>query len=945
MFCKTNNFSIFGILVMTVLLVANTGCNVNKLKSLPDGDDDLADVEVDGDSDTGIDSSFEKFVVGSNGGTFTSEDGVIIDIPIGAVKENIEIGIKKVSDKDTGDVTPISEVYEYAPAGLTFSKPVYITIPFEETSESSEYTFTNFYWTNKDDSNIFGIISDSVVGQNSATAMVTHFSFGFVGQTSDLPPILLKKWISAEDSLIATNSSNADIFWSISNAGLLLIDTKGTFDDQSDDAFVMHHELTIENWPSDATIKKACSSNTGDSNILWFTTQSELYLFDDNATPNDGTDDTITMLENEDVFSSSRQLKELHCGAENTVWLGTNKGLLRIEINPEATGAEDKFIYDDFNTATTKSSGFRVDGDTDFEAETDEDVLDGDVDTTEAELDTAVDGDDELEVEEESTETYDIADMPASDIRYSALAPNGTVWFSTFVTLDNSYHLFKMVPKTGSETGYTSLDEIPTGTLDTTDGEVQFNFVPKAMTVDGSSTLWFSNEFNSKGFPVFYDEDNKSFVAIPFSDKDNVTGMIPAGTNSVILVESNGDDFFLADSENDSAIGFEDFGINDSTNRLTSISYLSGKLLYSSQLDFAMLAIDETSFDGTFTRQRYIAPAGVPFNEIVSFNQTDSATFIGGTNAVSMLNYDVGKFPVEYTANATVIEKTNEVAPFNIQSLSPLKGGMLVGGASLGFLDSKMKFHLWDNPQTPHSVSYAVADPDNNIWVNTTVIDLITLVSMRLYDFNDTETNSSDDSAAIISNATLGLESSAPLLSAVFYEHCRGLFANTLGLHYYDCNQTPDNSGDDILEDKIISSSVSQIVEAEEDMSYWLVSFDGLTYIKFETLPPEKNTDDTYKYEHISFKYSGMSSTFAYDNTTGYLYYFVKDGLVIHDPKGTPLDNTDDEVALFEMASSRNAKIYIDNQGSLWFSYGDKSGVYHAIFNDPEFKPIADVLE
>jgi|GEM_PF-4454167 len=923
--------AIFLFMLATSLMFLGCG---DDTQLITDGDTEPTDGDtepVDGDIESDIDDSFEKFVVGTNGGIFTSEDGVIIDISIGAVDNDMVIGIKKVTDKDIGDVTALSNVYEFAPAELTFSKPIFVTIPYTRPEIVNKFEAPTLYWSNQEDDTVFEPMLESATKDEVVTAEITHFSFGFVGMKIDLPQILINKWISTENSLLATNDKEATFFWSLSNAGLLLIDTKGTFDDKEDDSIVMQHEYTLDNWPTETDIKQICSSTSGENNILWFATQNDLYLYSDNGTIADGSDDVLTLLENEEVFSSSRQIKQLNCAASNTVWLGTNKGLVRIEIDPEAL-AEEQFIYDDFQAQSSKDSAdFKIDGDEDDELEIEED----------AEIET-VDGDEDDENTEEEIEPIDIATMPSQNIRLSTLSPNGDIWFTVFCLNDNNYHLYKMSPKGGMETGYSSLVEIPFTEVTLGEEILSHKFVPKALAADISGGLWISNEINSNGVPVYFDTTDDSFTMFQIPPSVNVVDILPTEEGQAVLVEGSDKSFRLADYSSKSVKQFEDFGVIISINKLSSLAYLTGKLFYASQLDFGILSYDPAAFDGTYTRDRYIAPTGTPFNDILSFFPSDSGAFIGGTNSVSQLSYDISVYPTQYEATSTVIENPADSKPFNIKSLSPLKDGMLVGGSTLGFLDNNMKFHLWDNNQTPKSVSYALADLDDNIWVSSMVIDIITLVNMRIYDYNNTATNSDDDSTYIVSNTALGMESATPTDSIVFYEGCKGFFANTLGLHHYDCNDTPENSVDDLLVEKIIDVPVTSIAKAR-DNSYWFMSLNGLTYIKFDTMPPSLNNEDSYG-ENVIFKYSGMSSTFAYDETSGYLYYFVKAGLVIHDTKGTPLDDSDDMVALFEMASTRNTIVKLDHQGSLWFSYGNDSGIYHAIFHEPEFKPLADVL-
>ncbi|WP_438028128.1 DUF5050 domain-containing protein [Sorangium sp. So ce233] len=77
-------------------------------------------------SGTGSPSGTGEFSVDAQGGTFTAEDGFAIEVPPGAVSEKTEITIERVDDAPEGAVGPM---YILGPEGLTFAKPITLTLP------------------------------------------------------------------------------------------------------------------------------------------------------------------------------------------------------------------------------------------------------------------------------------------------------------------------------------------------------------------------------------------------------------------------------------------------------------------------------------------------------------------------------------------------------------------------------------------------------------------------------------------------------------------------------------------------------------------------------------------------------------------------------------------------------------------------------------------------
>ena len=111
-------------------------------------------------------------VTGPSGGTVTGQ-GVMLDIPAGALTANQTITITATSDSPPPGVTALSPLFEFGPSGLTFQVP--ITVHFDLTSSGSNPVIM---WSAATASG-FASVATSVVG-SVASGQVTHFSGGFV---------------------------------------------------------------------------------------------------------------------------------------------------------------------------------------------------------------------------------------------------------------------------------------------------------------------------------------------------------------------------------------------------------------------------------------------------------------------------------------------------------------------------------------------------------------------------------------------------------------------------------------------------------------------------------------------------------------------------------------------------------------------------------------------
>jgi hypothetical protein len=105
------------------------------------------------------------------GGEVTTESGLTLAIPYGALDSATTITVMTTDETAPGATTP---VYEFGPEGTVFAKPVTVTLPFTGTSGT-------VYWSRLDGSGFdpIGGVIDPVA--HTITAQTFHFSLGYVG--------------------------------------------------------------------------------------------------------------------------------------------------------------------------------------------------------------------------------------------------------------------------------------------------------------------------------------------------------------------------------------------------------------------------------------------------------------------------------------------------------------------------------------------------------------------------------------------------------------------------------------------------------------------------------------------------------------------------------------------------------------------------------------------
>lgn len=129
-------------------------------------------------------------VVGPEGGTVEYE-GLALEIPPGALSEEVEISIARSADAPSGNFVRLSPVFRFEPDGLTFAVPATVRFPLPDGARSP-----GIYWASAGAP--FQRIGGSVE-EGTIAGEVSHFSTGFVGDPPEskggaLRPVLTRNW-------------------------------------------------------------------------------------------------------------------------------------------------------------------------------------------------------------------------------------------------------------------------------------------------------------------------------------------------------------------------------------------------------------------------------------------------------------------------------------------------------------------------------------------------------------------------------------------------------------------------------------------------------------------------------------------------------------------------------------------------------------------------------
>jgi hypothetical protein len=113
--------------------------------------------------------------VGAAGGTVSLPSGPSVVVPSGALPADKTITV--VTSASTAPAGAVSSLYQFGPAGTTFTVPVTVSFPVSAGTNSADVAV---YWTKPGSTTEWDVLPATVSG-TTATASVTHFSIGFVG--------------------------------------------------------------------------------------------------------------------------------------------------------------------------------------------------------------------------------------------------------------------------------------------------------------------------------------------------------------------------------------------------------------------------------------------------------------------------------------------------------------------------------------------------------------------------------------------------------------------------------------------------------------------------------------------------------------------------------------------------------------------------------------------
>ncbi len=114
--------------------------------------------------------------IGPSGGTFDDGSGVKVTVPARALSGNVQISATRTNAPAASGYGALSNLYDFQPAGITFSQPVTVTLPLPSGAPPN----VTIYWSQKGNSSAYDDVN-GVVTSSSISAQVTHFSTGFVG--------------------------------------------------------------------------------------------------------------------------------------------------------------------------------------------------------------------------------------------------------------------------------------------------------------------------------------------------------------------------------------------------------------------------------------------------------------------------------------------------------------------------------------------------------------------------------------------------------------------------------------------------------------------------------------------------------------------------------------------------------------------------------------------
>ena len=180
-----NHRYLIAALVGVLLSTSGTGCSGNSGGGgSSDVVSDAAEQDALGEQDVARNdlgrSDATHTISALDGGTVEGPDGVLLEIPAGALAEDTEVWIEANSAALNFDGVLVGDAYRFFPTGLTFQFPVTVTLPYDPELVTSGPSVLHIWWAD-DESGPFEALPGWVdPATSTVTSEISHFSVGVV---------------------------------------------------------------------------------------------------------------------------------------------------------------------------------------------------------------------------------------------------------------------------------------------------------------------------------------------------------------------------------------------------------------------------------------------------------------------------------------------------------------------------------------------------------------------------------------------------------------------------------------------------------------------------------------------------------------------------------------------------------------------------------------------
>jgi|GEM_PF-6181162 len=515
-----------------------------------------------------------------------------------------------------------------------------------------------------------------------------------------------------------------------------------------------------------------------------------------------------------------------------------------------------------------------------------------------------------------------------------AASYDGTQWLWLTVFVEDSLKLYAVDTKSVTDSGDSGIYPITPGFADA----VQISY----LAVDTNKGLWLIN-----GTKTFYfkhgetpaDTGDDYWIELLSGTELGLSAVFPA--NEGLAFGLKGDsDLYRLDANNTAIKKMADVGFSSDNTIKSAVSQDGIGLWYSSKSDFGYISYVDDPTDAAWEMQRYVRVGGVPANDLSGFAAKENMVYLGGSTAVSSIEYEEDADFSDFVFTSWPLSVPDDPAPFFVQSLAAIDDGILVGGAVPSYISNGGESSVWDEGSCPQNINYISANQGNFIWMGAGQIVAGVMVPwFYIYDSGGSLKKSSDDEWISYSNEYFGGLEAGPINDVDFINEDTALFGNDLGLFGVTFGEDRLDPEDLTVEVGLLDGTQSiRAITSAGNGCFWIGSLrEGLSYLDTKGTAA-KDDDEFYHYENVK-----MKSYIPSLDKNGRLYYVIDEGIMIHDPMGTPLDETDDMGVVITLNYEQRPTIAIDGRGGIWFSLQNGNGIYFARLDDGELKPWSEI--